>query len=97
MTYCQSLQAELEILGIEINQRRVNIKVLTTILSYGSQNVLNVTYFFYGANSLRQYTEAIFMTCCTITIGTAYTIFVLKIGELFEFIEKISTFIDESK
>lgn len=71
--------------------------MLTMVLCYGSQNLLNIVYLFHGATSFRQYTETTYLLCTTIAIGICYTIIASKIEDLFEFIESLSKLIEESE
>ena len=93
----KSAQNNLKVVGIDSNHCRFNKKMLMTFLSYGINNILNFMFLFYGASNSREYTDSMYVTCCTVVIGLCYTIAVFKMKDLFKYIEGCENLIEKSK
>lgn len=102
MKLFQSVQSNLAVCGIfpiqsVPTQSGFNWKMFKVAFFQGLECVLSCLFFVYGAHTFREYTVAIYMTSATIMVTLYFVILVLKMAQLFEFIDSFEKIINESE
>lgn len=74
-----------------------NERILKGYLIICSWTISNVLYCFHGPESFSEYTQSIYVCSLCILISIAYTILILKVEKLFEFIDGVENVVNTSK
>lgn len=89
MKLFQFVQKQFAILGIIPNQQQqpFNLKIRMVFVCYWTTNISNVLILIFKAKGFNEYTNSTFITSATTTVAICYTILILNMAKLFEFIE----------
>lgn len=94
------IQYYLTIVGIVVqhpNQKWLfNERNVAVITIFGLTFIFKLMYFFYGAETLVEYTESVYVLSTLIATSLAYAIIIWKMPQLFEFINNFENTINGS-
>lgn len=97
MKLVQSAQSYLTMLGMNPNQRLVNVNFFVAELIIATNVTLNWLFLIYEANTFREYTNAIFLTSTITIAAVCFTIFATESEHIFNMINIGEKLIEKSE
>lgn len=97
MKYFQSLRTYMAILGIDSAQKPFNQKISKIFLLYTVYFALNCVFLVRETNSFRKFIDSMYMTAAAAMVTIFFAITALKMTKIFELIETMEEFSNNSE